>query len=120
MIINRLIFPLRLAGDIEQLKRQQSVILALTIVILVLFVLVHGTRLLRWLHRKDYISFSAIRGGGMSKKKQQIHPSEITVANPHTQSPKLSSRRSNGNAAPGITMSTAYSISGESPSILSP
>lgn len=92
------------------MKKLLSAVLVISSVLLALFVLVHGTQLLRWLNRKDYISFGAFNGG-ISKKKKQIHPTEITMANPHTQSPKLNIRRTN--VPPSIKMNSAFSISGK-------
>lgn len=43
-----------------------------------------------------------------SKKKQTVHPT-VTVANPHTQSPKLNVRQMNGNR---VGANSVYSISG--------
>lgn len=84
------------------------IVLLLMIVSLVLFITVHGFHLLRWLHKKDYLSFGSLKpmSGG---KKKQIHTTEITVANPHTQSPKLNLRKVNGT---GVPMNSAFSISG--------
>lgn len=79
------------------------------IISLILFISVHGFHLLRWMRKKDYLSFGSIKHLSASKKKQ-IHPTEITVANPHTQSPKLNLRKVNGT---GVALNSAFSISGK-------
>lgn len=96
-------------ADIEQLKHQQMIVLILMIISLALFISVHGFHLLRWLRKKDYLTFGSMKHMGASKKKQ-IHPTEITVANPHTQSPKLNLRKVNGT---GVPTNSAFSVSGK-------
>lgn len=98
-------FTLSFPADIKRLEKQQTVLLVISIVLLVLFTLVHGAHLYRWLRRNDYLSFKHIK----SKKKQTVH-STVTVENPHTQSPKLSMRHPNGNAT---GLNSVYSISGD-------
>lgn len=80
------------------------------IISLILFITVHGTHLLRWMRKKDYLSFGSIKHFSANKKKQ-IHPTEITVANPHTQSPKLNIRKANNGT--GVAMNSAFSVSGK-------
>lgn len=103
----RFFYPI--SADLAQLKHQQTIVLIVSILSLVLFVLVHGFHLLRWMRKKDYLSFGSIKHLGSSKKKQ-IHPTEITVANPHTQSPKMNLRKGNGT---GVAMNSAFSVSGK-------
>lgn len=102
-----------ITADIEQLKHQQTILLILMIISLVLFISVHGFHLIRWLRKKDYLSFGSLKHLNASKKKQ-IHPTEITVANPHTQSPKLNLRKVNGT---GVAMNSAFSVSGKEKNI---
>lgn len=101
-------FTLSFLADIKRLEKQQTVLLVISIALLVLFILVHGAHLFRWLRKKDYLSFKALKHM-KSKKKQTVHPT-VTVANPHTQSPKLNMRQPNGNA---IGANSVYSISGD-------
>lgn len=98
-----------LSADIQRLQRQQTVILSIAIVLLVLFIFVHGTHLFRWLKKKDYLSLRGLKHI-KSNKKKSAHPTEITVANPHTQSPKINMRKLNGDAAGARSV---FSISGK-------
>lgn len=101
-----LLRSIEFTGDIRQLRHQQIILLILTILLIVFFVLVHGFHLFRWLRKKDYLSFKSIKQ--MKKgNKARPDPLDITVANPHTQSPR-SHRKSDQK------FNSIYSVSGES------
>lgn len=76
---------------------------------LILFVGIHGCQCIRWMRKKDYLSFEFLkRFKGQRREKQQPAPqSDFTHANPHTQSPQQN-RKNNGNGTRSV-----FSISGK-------
>lgn len=86
------------SADIQRLQKQQSIILIVLIVLLILFVGIHGFQCIRWLRRKDHLSFECLkrfRSGPRREKQQPAPQSDFTHANPHTQSPQQM-RKNNG------------------------
>lgn len=86
------------AADIQKLQKQQAIILIILIILLILFVGIHGFQCIRWLRRKDYLSFEYLkrfRGSTRREKQQPAPQSDFTHANPHTQSPQQI-RKNNG------------------------
>lgn len=119
-------------AEIRQLQQQQSIIFIILLVLFGLFVLIHGIHLIRWLRKKDYLSW----GGGclqrMTNKKKEnldskMSAEQFTHANPNTQSPRTRPRlqqtsqqqepqpqTTNNLYGGGDTKSGVYSISGDS------
>lgn len=98
-----------ISADIQKLQKQQTIILIILIILLILFVGIHGCHCIRWMRKKEYLSFEFFkRFRGQRREKQQPAPqSDFTHANPHTQSPQQM-RKNNGNAARSV-----FSISGK-------
>lgn len=91
------------------MQKQQTIILIILIILLILFVGIHGCQCIRWMRKKDYLSFEFLkRFKGQRREKQQPAPqSDFTHANPHTQSPQQN-RKNNGNGTRSV-----FSISGK-------
>ncbi|XP_037048878.1 protein grindelwald [Bradysia coprophila] len=86
------------AADIQKLQKQQTIILIILIVLLIMFVGIHGCQCIRWLRRKDYLSFEYLKRFRASTRREKQQPapqSDFTHANPHTQSPQQM-RKNNG------------------------
>lgn len=75
------------SAEIHNLKIYLTVTFFLTVIMLILFFAVNGTKIFRWLHRS--IASMATKG----KKNKPAEP--VTMANPNTESPKM--RRNNQN-----------------------
>lgn len=97
---------IQFTAEITELRKRQTVLLILTIILVVLFVLVHGFHLFRWLRKKDYLSFKGVKHLKGSKNRSDQQQVEITVANPHTQSPKMRRKAD-------LKVNSIYSVSGE-------
>uniref|UniRef100_A0A1B0DHY0 Uncharacterized protein n=2 Tax=Phlebotomus papatasi TaxID=29031 RepID=A0A1B0DHY0_PHLPP len=103
-----------LSGEFQQLENRQTVILIITLVLLILFLIVHGLHFLRWLHRRGYFSLKCVRFfKSKSMKQKQCPVVDLTHANPNTQSPKLHIRTDLArNSASSKRDSTIFSVDG--------
>lgn len=103
-----------LSDEYQQLENRQTVILIITLVLLILFLIVHGLHFLRWLHRRGYFSLKCVRFfKSKSMKQKQCPVVDLTHANPNTQSPKLHIRTDLArNSASSKRDSTIFSVDG--------
>lgn len=108
------------ADEINLIRRQQTIILVIVIVLLACFAFVHGIYCIRWLRKKDYMSIDCIKFAcGKRKKNVNINVNDgLTHYNTDTQSPKLKNRRIAGPNVAGRTNGDAPVINTKAPSTI--
>ncbi|GAB0098884.1 hypothetical protein DMENIID0001_146900 [Sergentomyia squamirostris] len=97
-----------LTNRLDHLENRQKVLLIITIIVLILFLIIHGLHFARWLHRRGYFSLKCLKVGKAKNKSCPVV--DLTHANPDTQSPKLQMRIDMARNAKRD--STVYSVDG--------
>jgi anionic cell wall polymer biosynthesis LytR-Cps2A-Psr (LCP) family protein len=71
------------AAEIKHLKIYLTVIFVLVLILLLLFLLMNGSKIFKYFRR----SFATLKKNSLPKKDKPAEP--VTMANPHTLSPKM-------------------------------
>lgn len=76
-----------ISAEIKHLKIYLTVTFILTLIVLLLFFAINGTKIFRWIRR----SLASMQNQG--KKEKPVEP--VTMANPNTESPKMRRHQNN-------------------------